>query len=30
MQCPKTGNVCPNPSMCKSGCIYEKLDKKKK
>ena len=29
MQCPNTGNSCPNPAMCKNGCIYDKLKGKK-
>ena len=28
MQCPNTGQSCPNPSMCKNGCIYDKMSKK--
>lgn len=29
MQCPKTGSACPNPAMCKNGCIYDKIKGKK-
>lgn len=29
MQCPRTGQACENPYLCKNGCIREKIAKTK-